>query len=219
MKNCTVPFRLYVIALLLVTAGSFAQLTQLRPDEINIVAGKAATVPLRVLLTTSESDTAILRAVSVDVTPNDPNLQLLADRMLATVNDVQSRGVGIAAPQIGINRNVVWVQRYDKPGQPFELFINPKINWYSEILRKGNEGCLSIPDLEGEVYRSLVVRLTYYDRAGQYHDETIEGFTAVILQHECDHLMGILFPDRLELQQQQQFRTVDTVHPVFYMID
>jgi peptide deformylase len=189
----------------------------LTKTEIKLIQEKKSHDPFRVLLTTSESDTKILKAKSIDIDPKDPAIQLLADRMYATVQDEASKGVGIAAPQIGINRNAVWVQRFDKVGEPFEFIINPKITYYSEIVRHGREGCLSIPDIFGKVYRSLILRLEYYDLDGNFHDENVEGFTAVIFQHEYDHLIGTLFTDRLEEQKTLDYIQADIMNEVYYL--
>lgn len=156
---------------------------------------------LRVIQDTVEAELKVLKAVSKDVNPKDELLPLLARRMYLAVTDTLHGGVGIAAPQVGINRNVIWVQRFDKEDSPFECYINPKIVWRSNLLRKGREGCLSIADKRGDVYRNYTIRLTYQDLKGQDHDELIEGFTAVIFQHEVDHLYGILFTDRLLEQE------------------
>ncbi len=163
---------------------------------------------MRVLQVTDAADLKILKATSTDISLKDENLQLLIDRMYATVKDSASAGVGIAAPQVGINKNIIWVQRFDKPGEPFEAYVNPKIIWQSNLLRKGGEGCLSIPDLRGDVLRNYTIRIKYLDRQGVQHDEMVEGFTAVIFQHETDHLMGILFTDRLEQQAAKQFSLI-----------
>lgn len=189
----------------------------LSKSEVSLIKQKKAYEPFRVLLTTAEADLKILKSQSIDIDPKDPGIKLLADRMYATVQDEVSKGVGIAAPQIGINRNAVWVQRFDKEGEPFEFIINPKISWYSEIVRHGREGCLSIPDIFGKVYRSLVLRLEYYDLEGNFHDETVEGFTAVIFQHEYDHLIGMLFTDRIKEQDKRNYVKADVMNDVFYL--
>lgn len=189
----------------------------LSAKETKLIKEKNALDPFRVLLTTSEKDTKILKSISEDIDPKDPSIKLLADRMYATVQDEASKGVGIAAPQIGINRNAVWVQRFDKKNEPFEFFINPKITRYSDIVRHGREGCLSIPDIFGKVYRSLVIRLEYYDLKGKFHDETVEGFTAVIFQHEYDHLLGTLFTDRLKEQEDLDYVKAEIMNDVFYL--
>ncbi|WP_313578341.1 peptide deformylase [Chishuiella sp.] len=185
--------------------------------ETKLINEKNALDPFRVLLTTSKRDTKILKSISEDIDPKDPSIKLLADRMYATVQDEASKGVGIAAPQIGINRNAVWVQRFDKKNEPFEFIINPKITWYSDIVRHGREGCLSIPDIFGKVYRSLIIRLEYYDLKGEFHDETVEGFTAVIFQHEYDHLLGTLFTDRLKEQEDLDYVKAEIMNDVFYL--
>lgn len=191
---------------------------KLSKEEIKLIKEKSNRTPMRVLLTTSEADLAILRAVSFDIDPTDPLTKLLADRMFATVQDEASKGVGIAAPQVGINRNAIWVQRFDKEGEPFEFYINPKITWQSSIVRNGREGCLSIPDTFGKVYRSLVLELNYFDLNGNQYEEIIEGFPAVIFQHEYDHLIGKLFTDRIEEQEKLVYKKADEINDVFYQI-
>ncbi len=185
--------------------------------ETTLIKEKQSHDPFRVLLTTSTADTKILKSTSIDIDPKDPSIKLLADRMYATVQDEASKGVGIAAPQIGINRNAVWVQRFDKKGEPFQFIINPKITWYSDIVRYGREGCLSIPDIFGKVYRSLILRLEFYDLEGNFHDETVEGFTAVIFQHEFDHLLGTLFTDRIKEQENLNYIDADVMNEVYYL--
>ncbi len=194
--------------------NSYKPLTK---SETSLIKEKKSYETFRVLLTTSDADTKILKAKSTDIDPTDPLTKLLADRMFATVQDEASKGVGIAAPQIGINRNAVWVQRYDKEGEPFEFIINPKITWYSDIVRYGREGCLSIPDIFGKVHRSLILRLEYYDLDGNFHDESVEGFTAVIFQHEYDHLIGTLFTDRIKEQEELNYVKAEVMNDVFYL--
>ncbi len=164
---------------------------------------------MRVIQDTVVAEEAILRTPSVAIDPRDPLLPLLAKRMFLSVTDSLHPGVGIAAPQVGINRNLIWVQRFDKPGEPMELYLNPQITWRSKLLRKGLEGCLSIPDTMGQVLRNYTIRLNYQDRDGTQHEEMIEGFTAVIFQHETDHLYGLLFTDRQAEQQQETYYLID----------
>jgi peptide deformylase len=118
--------------------------------------------------------------------------------MYATVNDRITKGVGIAAPQVGILKNIIWVQRYDKPNAPFEVYLNPKIIQYT--IKKINwlEGCLSIPGRrDTTTTRSYAILLDYLRPDKSHKIEMIEGFTAVIFQHEIDHLNGIIYLDRL----------------------
>ncbi len=182
--------------------------------EIQLIKEKPAREAFRVLQTTDESDLKVLTQKAAEIGPKDKQLQLLADRMYVTV--LQEQGVGIAAPQIGISRRAIWVKRYDKAGEPFEFFVNPTITWYSQVKRLGREGCLSIPDLSGQVYRSLAIRITYFDSKGHFHDEMIEGFTAVICQHECDHLEGVLFTDRLEEQAAKTYKKAEIKNELYY---
>ncbi|MCA5004141.1 peptide deformylase [Sphingobacterium bovistauri] len=172
--------------------------------ESTIIKGGDANSKLHVYQTTNERELLVLKATSSDIKIDDPLLPTLEKRMLLTVQDPQHAGVGIAAPQIGINKNLIWVQRFDKENEPFEFFINPKIIWRSKLIRLGTEGCLSIPDRREDIERSYSIRLQYWDKTGNIIEENIEGFTAVIFQHEVDHLYGILYPDRLEEQDKKE---------------
>lgn len=158
---------------------------------------------------TDEKELAVLKKPSEDIKFDDPLLDKLAARMLLTVKDPEHPGVGIAGPQVGINKNVIWVQRLDKKDEPFEFYLNPKIIWRSKLTRQGAEGCLSIPDLRQDVKRSYAIKLQHIDRKGQVKEELIEGFTAVIFQHEVDHLYGILFPDRIEESNKIEFESLN----------
>jgi len=161
-----------------------------------------------VIQTDVESELQILKSVSKDINPKARDLDILINRMYLAVTHPTDGGVGIAAPQVGINRNVIWVQRFDKVGEPFEVYINPKIVWKSQLMRKGGEGCLSIPDQKGNVFRHYTIEIEYQDIKGEKHSEIIEGFTAVIFQHEIDHIHGILFTDRLSEQENKSFQSI-----------
>jgi peptide deformylase len=174
-------------------------------DDLKIINNGTASEKLRVLQITSEKDLTVLTTTSSDLKFDDPSIAILEKRMFSTVQDPEHAGVGIAAPQIGINKNLIVVQRFDKAGEPFESYINPKIIWRSKFIRKGVEGCLSIPDLREEVLRSNTIRLQYISKDGKVKEENIEGFTSVIFQHEVDHLYGILYPDRVEESQKEEF--------------
>ena len=156
---------------------------------------------MRVLLVTSPEDSLVLRTPCMDLADEDLQSELyehLARRMIATVTDSTQDGVGLAAPQVGLNRRIVAVMRYDKPGYPFEVYPNIHIEHFSDQKQTGPEGCLSIPDIAGEVERSqqVVIRYTDPETMSELRD-TVDGYTAVIFQHEVDHLEGILFTDRL----------------------
>lgn len=175
-----------------------------KSEEALILSGDVK-MALPVIQVDVPSELAVLKATSAPVNPKDKNVKVLVDRMLLAVQDPMHAGVGIAAPQVGINRQIIWVQRLDKKNEPFEVYFNPKITWASNLLRKGAEGCLSIADTRGEVYRHYAIELEYQNLKGQWLKEKVEGFTAVIFQHEIDHLNGILFTDRLEEQTLKSF--------------
>lgn len=151
-------------------------------------------------VTTLWQDSTILRTPSTNLTHRELQsavLQTLEAKMLRTVMDPSQDGVGIAAPQVGINRRVVWVQRLDKEGEPFECYENIQIDSLFGETVLLEEGCLSVPPLRGRVPRSSGVVVSYL-RDGKRVTETVEGYTARIFQHECDHLDGILYIDRAD---------------------
>jgi len=171
---------------------------KLQKELVN--AGIAST-PMRVFKTNNPSDSILLRTKSdkVDFSFEDKELQLFIDRLLTTVKDSISLGVGIAAPQVGILKNIIWVQRFDKENFPFEAYINPVITHYSERKQDCMEGCLSIPNKQAMTKtRAFSITIEYDKRDGSHHTEQVEDFTAVIFQHEIDHLHGKLFIDYLE---------------------
>lgn len=191
--------------------------TPISTDENTLVEFIENGTPLRVLQTDNTKDLEVLQAKSIEIDPKDNVLKKLITRMYNTVADENKPGVGIAAPQIGVNRRVFLAQRLDKAEHPFEFFINPEIVWQSKILRKGEEGCLSIADTYEAVYRSYVIQMTYFDLEGTQFHEVIEGFTAVIMQHEMDHLNGILFTDRIEEQKINQYFSASADNELFYL--
>jgi peptide deformylase len=118
--------------------------------------------------------------------------------MYKSMSDPENPGVGIAAPQVGINRRVIWVERQDKPGNPAEVYFNPEIIQFGEQWLYGVEGCLSVPDKSGYVRRARTILLQYDDINGEQKIELIEAYTARIFQHEIDHLNGIMYIDHLD---------------------
>ena len=169
--------------------------------EKEIILGAQDTV-LKVYKIDNEEDLKVLRDTSTDLGVKALESGLyaeLAKRMVETVTHPEVDGVGLAAPQIGINRRVVAVQRFDKEGEPFEVYPNISIIEASEELAPGPEGCLSVPNQRHEVMRHTWVTIQYYSLEQQkVVQERIEGFTAVIFQHEVDHLSGVLYIDRLQ---------------------
>ena len=160
----------------------------------------------RVLTIDNPADLEILRSKSADLSDKvlmSEDFTRLAELMIATVTHPSQDGVGIAGPQVGLNRRIVAVQRFDKEGEPFEVYPNIRIIWKADSLAYGPEGCLSVPDRREEVARSQEIIIEYADVSALKGSDipmvrdTIKGFTAVIFQHETDHLDGILYIDRL----------------------
>lgn len=147
------------------------------------------------------ADSLILRKQSRDVNLNDTaTLFRLIDRMYKTVTDPAHAGVGIAAPQVGISRNIIWVQRYDKgtiTNRPWEVLLNPVITRYSDTTAVRSDGCLSLPGVSGSSVRAIWVDVAYDLPDGTHKTERItHQYTAHIFQHEIDHLNGIVYQDR-----------------------
>lgn len=201
MKNATLK-----IVFLFIAANLSAQKFN-KQERALIQSGSTATM-MKVIQTTDEDELKILKTASSDVDLKDKLLPVLAERMFLSMRDTLNPGIGIAAPQVGINRNLFWVQRFDKVEEPFEFYVNPEIVWRSALLRKGLEGCLSIPEIRGDVYRNYTIQIKYWDKEGKFHQEIVEGFTAVVFQHEYDHIKGILFTDRLKEQENLEFSKV-----------
>ena len=147
---------------------------------------------------------------------NQPELlQLIQD-----LRDTQHHlgGVGIAAPQIGINKRVILIEyyqsditRYANVGDcPLRVIINPEIEFLTDEHAVFNEGCLSLPGLRGEVSRPVGIAYKYYDQFGGLHSGEDFGFFARVMQHECDHLDGILYPFRMQDLRRLAFIDAET---------
>ena len=247
----------YLGAILIILAASCSpsnKASDFTRGEIRTI--EAADSIMRVLTIDDPADCLVLRAPSHDLSDDallSSDYEKLAELMVATVTHPSQDGVGIAGPQVGLNRRVVAVQRFDKEpvlragrlDHPFEVYPNIRIVWASDSLAAGPEGCLSVPDRRGDVLRSTEIVIEYADmvfttadepnpsdrhtsqpsenhklslnrlchppHAIQYNNlnssklreaipivrDTISGFTAVIFQHEIDHLEGVLYIDRL----------------------
>lgn len=186
----------------------FINAQKLTSNELSIINHGDINSALPIYQTTEPEQHKTLLNLSTEVDPLDPNTTTLVKRMKQSLLSTDG-GVGIAAPQVGINRKVIWVQRFDKENEPLEYFINPVIVWRSEIQNLGPEGDLSIPDFRDQFYRSKVIQLEYVDLKGQKYSEMVEGFTAVIFQHEIDHLFGILISDKKEKEKNDSYQKVD----------
>ena len=137
-----------------------------------------------------------LKAVSQTVETVDNNLRRLADDMFESM--YAADGIGLAAIQIGVAKRVLVMDLNPKKGEKEpRLFINPKIVWTSDDVAVSEEGCLSVPDIWEDVERPAQIRAEYLDRDGRLQTLDAEGLLATCLQHEMDHLEGILFLDHL----------------------
>jgi peptide deformylase len=138
----------------------------------------------------------ILKKVSAPVARVDDGLRALMDDMLETM--YAAPGIGLAAIQVGepVRIIVMDLAREGEDPQP-RYFVNPEITWRSEETAVQEEGCLSVPEIYDEVERSERVRLAYLNYAGDPVEEDAEGLFAVCIQHEMDHLEGVLFIDHL----------------------
>ncbi|OYU68937.1 MAG: peptide deformylase [Alphaproteobacteria bacterium PA2] len=138
----------------------------------------------------------VLKQVSTPVEVVDDALRALMDDMLETMYDAP--GIGLAAIQIGVPKQVIVMDLAgkDEPPQP-RYFVNPKIIWASEETAPYEEGCLSVPEIFDEVERAAQVKIQYLDYHGKEVTELADGLFSVCIQHEMDHLKGVLFIDYL----------------------
>lgn len=142
-----------------------------------------------------------LRTISAPVDGVDADLRVLIADMFETMYDAP--GIGLAAIQIGVPKRVLVIdlqEEEDEEGKPIRnprVFVNPELFEPSEEYSAYNEGCLSVPDQYAEVERPAVVHARWLDETGAKHEEKLEGLLATCLQHEMDHLEGILFIDHL----------------------
>ncbi len=170
------------------------------------------------LLKISKLGNPVLRKVAKPVDLNDltepgGELQTFIDNMIETMH--HEGGVGLAAPQVNQSIQIVVLEyaeneRYPGEGSiPLTVLINPVLSDYSEEEQDGWESCLSLVDFRGLVPRSTTITLTAYDRNGKSIQKTVSGFEAVVLQHEIDHLKGLVFLDRMkdltQLSYQEEF--------------
>ncbi|MEQ8708576.1 MAG: peptide deformylase [Rhodospirillales bacterium] len=137
-----------------------------------------------------------LKVISEPVDAVTDDIRQLMDDMLDTMYDAP--GVGLAAPQVGVTKRVIVVDtaRSDEPPQPMRL-ANPEVVWESEETKVYDEGCLSLPEYYSDVERPDRVRVRYLDYDGKSQEIEVDGLTAVCIQHEIDHLDGILFVDHI----------------------
>ena len=150
----------------------------------------------------------VLKKIATDITPKYPNLKELISNMWETM--YAAKGVGLAAPQIGLSIRLFVIDATpfldDENMDDFELhsinnfkkvFINPKITEENGSLWEFNEGCLSIPEIREDVSRRSKIKIEYFDENFQFHKQELSGLAARVVQHEYDHIEGILFTDHV----------------------
>ena len=146
-------------------------------------------------------DARLLRVAQPVLAFDTPELHTLVADMQETM--VAANGAGLAAPQIGVDLQLVIFgfqrnARYpEAPPVPLTVLINPQISPLSDELVEGWEGCLSVPGLRGQVPRWARIRYTGFDLQGNAIEQEADGFHARVVQHECDHLIGRLYPTRM----------------------
>jgi peptide deformylase len=145
----------------------------------------------------------LLKQASKPVKVVDDDLRALMDDMLETM--YAAPGIGLAAIQVGIPKRVIVMDlaREGEDKQP-RFFVNPEILWASEETAPYEEGCLSVPEIYDEVERPSQVKIRYLNYAGDQVEEDAEGLFAVCIQHEMDHLDGVLFIDHLSRLKREQ---------------
>jgi peptide deformylase len=148
----------------------------------------------------------LLRRGGKDITQFDDGLQSTVEQMLDTM--YQYRGVGLAAPQVGLALNLLVLNPTGTADEADDerVLINPRIKRRKK-LEYGEEGCLSFPAIYAEVERHKDIVVEYQDVLGEPHEEHLDGFVARIILHEMDHLQGVLFVDRLSPAERIRVRS------------
>ena len=157
-----------------------------------------------------ETPDPILRTISTPVETIDDDLQLLIDDMFETM--YAAPGIGLAAIQVGVPKRILVIDLQEPESEEEDappvknplVFINPQILEGSAEQSVYSEGCLSVPEQYAEVERPARVRASWMDRQGRIHEEELDGLMATCLQHEMDHLEGVLFIDHLSRLKREQ---------------
>lgn len=137
---------------------------------------------------------SILRKTAEKVVSFDNKIKEISEEMYRIMK--KSEGIGLAGPQVNINKRIIIVGNLSN--EEYNVYINPEITSFSDGKEISEEGCLSLPNIFGLVKRSKKIYLKYNDLEGNKIKEKIKGLKAIVIQHEIDHLNGILFIDRAE---------------------
>jgi peptide deformylase len=198
IKNCLIITGIVVFFISCKTVRPFAG------ADVSLIASGTAETPFRVLQITDKQDSVVLRTPCNNLKnfATDSTFHLLIARLKKTLE--AEDGVGIAAPQVGISKNLFLFMRLDLPDKPVQVAVNPKIILHPDTtVCFERDGCLSIPNRSGNSVRYPWIEVEYFNEKGEKIRERLEGyhrqktFTAVIFQHEYDHTRGILFTDKL----------------------
>ena len=181
-------------------AGSFAQLAKNAEKKKSLIAVSKEAVknpPLKIYMLGQET----LRTPANRIVKVDDSIRKFAKDMLITM--YSAKGIGLAAPQVGVQKRILVIDlNFEDPHAPPNVFINPEIISSSESLDTYEEGCLSIPGVYLNVLRPSSIKLSYRDEMGRPKKMNAEGLMARCIQHEIDHLNGILFIDKVTDQDE-----------------
>jgi len=154
----------------------------------------------------------VLRQMAEPVPPDQiltPAIQQFIDDMIETMHEYD--GAGLAAPQVHVSKQTVIMEvgpnprRPNAPSIPLTVYINPEITYLTDEMEEDWEGCLSVPGLRGRVPRYTKIRLRAYDRQANRIDMAVQGFHARVIQHECDHVHGKVYLDRMRSMESLTF--------------
>ena len=181
-------------------AGSFAQLAKNaeKKKPLNTVSKEAVkNPPLKIYMLGEET----LRTPANRIVKVDDSIRKLAKDMLITM--YSAKGIGLAAPQVGVQKRIIVIDlNFEDPNTPPNIFINPEIISSSASLDTYEEGCLSIPGVYLNVVRPSSIKFSYRDEMGRPKKMNAEGLMARCVQHEIDHLNGVLFVDKVTDQDE-----------------
>ncbi|MEN9919673.1 MAG: peptide deformylase [Bacteroidota bacterium] len=199
----------FVVLITIITLFSVKSMAQFSDREMELIYSESVETPMRVLLLENEQDSLVLRQKSTDMDRiiGNIDLGLLVERMKLTM--YSKSGVGIAAPQVGISKNIFLFTQTNDPDKRVIVAINPKITKYpNQTVCFERDGCLSIPGVSGNTIRYPWIEVEYTNQNGVLIQERldgysrVDGFTAIVFQHEYDHLQGVLFIDKLCSEEQ-----------------
>mgnify|MGYP001280477220 FL=1 len=181
-------------------AGSFAQLAknaEKKKPLITVPKEAVKNPPLKIYMLGQET----LRTPANRIVKVDDSIRKLAKDMLITM--YSAKGIGLAAPQVGVQKRILVIDlNFEDPDAPPNVFINPEIISSSASLDTYEEGCLSIPGVYLNVLRPSSIKLSYRDEMGRPKKMNAEGLMARCIQHEIDHLNGVLFVDKVTDQDE-----------------